>query len=156
MRTYLSAAIFAASLAWPVATLAEDGLITQSSANSAEDTTNKLEAAIEGAGFKVFARLDHAAAAAEAGLEMPYSTVVVFGNPKLGTPAFLQTPALAIDLPLKALVWEDAEGNVFVSYNSSTYMFETIYERHGQPYPPEMIDRLGGAMAKMVGASTGG
>ena len=65
----------------------------------------------------VFALLDHAAAAKEFGLSMPYSTVVVFGNPKLGTPNFVQNPPLAIDLPLKALVWEDENGQAWLSYN---------------------------------------
>jgi uncharacterized protein (DUF302 family) len=90
----------------------------------------------------VFGRLDHAAAAKESGLSMPYSTVVVFGNPKLGTPNFIENPQLAIDLPLKALVWEDKQGKVWLSYNSSKYLYETIYARHGQRYPAEQVIRF--------------
>ena len=63
-------------------------------------------------------------------------TVIVFGNPKLGTPAMVTKPLLAIDLPLKALVWEDEQGKVWLSYNSSEYLYQTIYGRHGAAGPP--------------------
>ncbi len=135
--------------------LAVDGVLTLDSAHSGAATVERLSDAIEARGFKVFATLDHAAAAAEADLEMPFSTVVVFGNPKLGTPAFVQTPRLALDLPLKALVWEDAEGDAFVSYNSSAYMYGTIYERHGQPYPEAMVGRLEQGLAGMMQEAAG-
>ena len=62
---------------------------------------------------------------------MPRETVIVFGNPRLGTPAFLKTPTLGIDFPLRAMVWQNAEGQVFLSYNSADYIFNTIYARHG-------------------------
>jgi uncharacterized protein (DUF302 family) len=140
---------------FPPAASADDGVLTIESIHSGEETVERLEAAIESRGFMVFARLDHAAAAEAVGLSMPFSTVVVFGNPKLGTPAFVQTPQLAIDLPLKALVWEDGEGDVFLSYNSSAYMYETIYERHGQPYPEAMVERLAGGLAAMTAEAAG-
>ena len=150
MRTFLYLLALTAVLAQPVAAEADNGVLTIDSVHTGPETVNRLEAAIEARGFVVFARLDHAAGAAAAGLEMPFSTVVVFGNPKLGTPAFIQSPELAIDLPLKALVWADAKGAVHLSYNSSAYMFETIYERHGQPYPPQMIGRLETGLAGMM------
>ena len=115
------------------AVLANDGLITKSSTHSAADTLNRLEAALKNRGFVVFARLDHAAAAASKGLKMRASTVLVFGNPKIGTPAMLKKPTLAIDLPLKALVWEDAAGKVMLTYNSRAYVQRTIFPRHGLP-----------------------
>ena len=63
-------------------------------------------------------------------------TVVVFGNPKLGTPAMVKAPLLSIDVPPKALVWEDDQGNVWLSYNSADYLYKTIYPRHGLEGPP--------------------
>jgi uncharacterized protein (DUF302 family) len=136
------------------AAAADGGVITKASPYTAEATTQRLEATIKSRGFMVFGRLDHAAAAKDFGLSMPYSTVLVFGNPKLGTPNFIENPKLAIDLPLKALVWEDKEGKVWLSYNSSKYLYETIYARHGQPYPAEQIGRFesfqGGLMDEVV------
>ena len=108
-----------------------DGLITQPSANSVDVTIEKFEAAAKERGLKIFARLDHAAAAESVDLEMPRATVIVFGNPRIGTPVFIETPTVAIDLPPKAMVWEDAEGKVFLSYNSAEFLFDTIYARHG-------------------------
>ena len=99
-----------------------DGLVTKPSRYAAKER-----------GFMIFARLDHAAAAESFGLKMPKSTVLVFGNPRLGTPVFLKHPTLAIDLPLKALVWDDARGKTSLSYNSAQYLLVTIYGRHGAP-----------------------
>ena len=108
-----------------------NGLITLPSANSVDVTIEKFEAAAKKRGIKVFARLDHAAAAESVGLKMPRATVIVFGNPRVGTPVFIETPTVAIDLPPKAMVWEDVNGKVFLSYNSAEFLFGTIYARHG-------------------------
>ncbi len=120
---------------------AVDGLITKPSAYPATETLDRLEAALKERGFIIFARLDHAAAAESVGLKMPRSTVVVFGNPRLGTPVFIKHPTLAIDLPLKALVWEDASGKVSLSYNSAQHLV-TTYGRHGAPTNPEATTRI--------------
>ena len=117
---------------------AGDGLITKPSKYSTEETVTRFEAAVkqkEAAGFTVFTRIDHAAAAKKSGLDMRPRTVIVFGNPKLGTPAMVKTPLLAIDVPPKALVWEDDQGKVWLSYNSSDYLSKTIYPRHGAAIP---------------------
>jgi hypothetical protein len=98
---------------------ADDGLITKPSKYSVEET-----------------EIDHAAAAKRFGLDLRPRTVIVFGNPKLGTPAMVKTPLLAIDVPPKALVWEDDQGKVWLSYNSSDYLYNTIYPRHGAAVPP--------------------
>ena len=90
----------------------------------------------EAAGFVVFTQIDHAAAAKKFGIEMKPRTVIVFGNPKLGTPVMIKTPLLAIDVPPKALVWEDDQGNVWLSYNSADYLYKTIYPRHRAEVPP--------------------
>lgn len=118
---------------------ADDGLITKASKYSVKETIERFEAAVkarEAAGFTVFTEIDHAAAAKKFGLDMRPRTVIVFGNPKLGTPAMVKTPLLAIDVPPKALVWEDDQGKVWLSYNSADYLYKTIYPRHGLAGPP--------------------
>ena len=118
----------------------ESGLITKPSKYSVEETVTRFEAAVKEkatAGFMVFAQIDHAAAAKKFGLDMRPRTVIVFGNPKLGTPSMVKTPLLAIDVPPKALVWEDDQGKVWLSYNSSDYLYKTIYPRHGAAGPPD-------------------
>jgi len=112
------------------------GLITKQSKYSVPETIARFEAAVKAkaaAGFKVFTTIDHAAAASEAGLTMRPRTVIVFGNPKVGTPVMVTTPTVAIDVPPKALVCEDDQGRVFLSYNSADYLYKTIYLRHGLP-----------------------
>ena len=118
---------------------ADDGLITKASKYSVKETVTRFEAAVkekEAAGFTVFTEIDHSAAAKKFGLDMRPRTVIVFGNPKLGTPAMVATPLLAIDVPPKALVWEDDQGKVWLSYNSADYLYKTIYPRHGAAVPP--------------------
>ena len=148
----LRSTVLASGLAVVAATaaVADNGLGTKQSAFAAEETLSRLSSAMTEAGFTVFATLDHAAAAQSAELEMPFSTVLVFGNPKLGTPSFLSTPELAIDLPLKALVWEDAAGDVFVSYNSGTYVHETLYNRHASAFDPEVTQRINAGLGKIT------
>ena len=118
---------------------ADDGLITKPSKYSVEETVARFEAAVkqrEATGFTVFTEIDHAAAARKFGFDMRPRTLILFGNPKVGTPAVIKTPLLAIDLPPKALVWEDDQGKVWLSYNSSDYLYNTIYARHGAAAPP--------------------
>jgi uncharacterized protein (DUF302 family) len=118
---------------------ADDGLVTKPSRYSVKETIGRFEAAVkerEATGATVFTEIDHAAAAKKLGLDMRPRTVIVFGNPKLGTPAMVKTPLLAIDVPPKALVWEDDQGKVWLSYNSADYLYKTIYPRHGAEAPP--------------------
>ena len=118
---------------------AADGIITKPSKYSVIETISRFEAAVksrEGAGFIVFTEIDHAAAGKKFGIDMRPRTVVIFGNPKLGTPVMAKTPLLAIDNPPKALVWEDDQGKVWLSYNSADYLYKTIYPRHGLEAPP--------------------
>lgn len=154
MKTTASLAFLLLSLFAPVGSvLANDGLITKPSSYSAADTLERLEAALKKRGFVVFARLDHAAAATSKGLQMPASTVLVFGNPKAGTPAMLKKPMLAIDLPLKALVWEDASGNVMLTYNSAAYVQGTIFPRHGLPSNPKRQEEIEKALNAITDAA---
>lgn len=115
------------------------GLITVRSRYSVEETVKRFEAAVElksSLGFTVFAEIDHAAAAKKFSLTMRPRTVIVFGNPKLGTPVMVKTPTLAIDVPPKALVWEDDQGAIWLTYNSAEYLGKVIYARHGLSDPP--------------------
>lgn len=130
-----------------------DGLITKPSRYAAAETLDRLEAALKERGFMIFARLDHAAAAESVGLKMPKSTVLVFGNPRLGTPVFIKHPTLAIDLPVKALVWDDANGKTSLSYNSAQYLLSTIYGRHGAPSSADAIARIEAALAAATDAA---
>ena len=92
-------------------------------------TVSKLEAIIASKGLTLFAEIDHGAAAAQAGLHMQPAHVLIFGQAKAGTPLMVASPLLALDLPLKVLVWEDAEKKVWVSYNTPAF----LVERHALP-----------------------
>jgi uncharacterized protein (DUF302 family) len=105
------------------------------------NTVQRLQAAFSNKGMQVFAVIDHSGEAEKVGLKMRATTVVIFGSPKGGTPLMVAAPSLAIDLPLKALVAEDAAGRVSVTYNDPAY----LKERHG--VPTELIKNLAGAGA---------
>lgn len=114
------------------------GLVTVQSKHSVEDTIKRFEDAVTAAGWMVFARLDHAAAAEKYKQKLLPRTVIVYGNPATGTANMVNSPTLAIDIPPKVLVWQDEQGKVWLSYNSADYLFETIYARHGvKPPAPE-------------------
>ncbi len=116
----------------------ESGLITKPSKYSVQETIKRFEAAVTAKGWVVFTELDHAAAASKFGLELRPRTVIVFGNPKIGTPAMQKAPTLAIDVPAKALVWQDDQGTVWLTYNSAEYLGGYIYPRHGLAMPAEV------------------
>jgi uncharacterized protein (DUF302 family) len=108
---------------------AENGLLHLSSAYSVAETLLRLESVLKAKGLAIFYRVDHSGEAEKAGLKMNPTQLVIFGSPKAGTPLMVASPTLAIDLPLKALVWEDAGGKVWVSYNSPEY----LKQRHDIP-----------------------
>jgi uncharacterized protein (DUF302 family) len=117
-----------------VAASADDGLVTQPSTHSVEETTDNLEAAINAhaaAGWAVFGRIDHAVTAKKAELDMRPRTVIIFGNPKAGTLPMTKSATLAIDLPMKALVWQDNQDRVRLTYNTSEYNAKYVLPRHG-------------------------
>jgi len=116
-----------------------NGLIQVASKYSFEDTVDQLQAAFREKGMQIFAVIDHSGEAGKVGLKMPPTKVVIFGSPKGGTPLMLAAPSLAIDLPLKVLVAEDANGKVTVTYNDPEY----LRERHG--VPADLIKNLAGA-----------
>lgn len=93
----------------------EDALVEQPSAFAFGPTLDRLAHAIEAAGMRIFGRIDHAAGAAEVGLSMPPTVVLIYGHPKGGTPMMLAAPSAALDLPLRVLVREDGDGRTLVS-----------------------------------------
>ena len=104
-----------------------DGLVTLKSASSVDATVATVRALLKAKGIREFALIDHSGEAEKVGLAMPPTKVVIFGNPKGGTPLMLAAPSVAIDLPLKLLVREDGAGQVWISYNSPEYLLT----RHG-------------------------
>ena len=107
--------------------MAADGLITLSSSHGPKDTMDRLAAEITARGMTVFARVDHAAGAADAGLSLRPTELMIFGNAKGGTPLMQSDQTIGIDLPLKALVWQDASGRTWLSYNDPGW----LAKRHG-------------------------
>jgi uncharacterized protein (DUF302 family) len=105
----------------------EHGWIQIPARSSVAATADRLEAALKARGVLVFARIDFCADAARAGLTMRPEQLIVFGNPKAGTPLMLAAPTAGLDLPLKALIWEDADGQCWIAYNDPQY----ILRRHG-------------------------
>lgn len=128
-------------LAWP-AVGADSGLVTKPSKYSVKDTISRFEEAVKAKGWIVFSEIDHAAAAKQVGIEMKPRTVILFGNPKIGTAPMQKAPTLAIDNPPKALVWEDDAGRVSLTYNSAAFIGLQIYPRHDLAMPPEAVSGI--------------
>ena len=101
---------------------AGDGIISKESKYSVAETLDRVGALLRSKGIKIFARVDHSGEAEKVGLKMPPTQLLIFGNPKGGTPVMLAAPTAAIDLPLKALAWQDADGKVWLSYNDPEYL----------------------------------
>jgi uncharacterized protein (DUF302 family) len=128
--------------------LPDNGLIHLSSSFSVPETIKRLEASLLTHGITIFCRVDHSGEAQKVGLLMPPTQLLIFGSPKGGTPLMLASPTLAIDLPLKALVWRDAGGKVWLSYNSPEY----LQQRHN--LPPELLKNIAVAATLLQGAAT--
>ena len=127
----------------------DNGLIHIGSSYSVAETAKRLEASLVAHGITIFCRVDHSGEAERAGLHMPPTQVLIFGNPKAGTPLMLASPTVAIDLPLKALIWQDANGKVWLSYNSLEY----LQQRHN--IPPELIKNAAGPAPLLQAAAAG-
>ena len=106
-----------------------NGIIDTPSNHSVDQTVEKVKAILQAKGVTLFALVDHSGEAEKVGMKMPPTKLLIFGSPKAGTPVMLAAPSIAIDLPLKLLVWQDAQGKVWVSYNNPDY----LKERHGLP-----------------------
>lgn len=111
-------------------------VVTKPSTYSVSETIDRIEKAVTAKGMKIFARIDHGGEAKKAGLEMRPTELLIFGNPKGGTALMLARPTAAIDLPMKALAWEDKDGKVWLTYNSP----ELLRDRHG--VPTELTSKL--------------
>jgi uncharacterized protein (DUF302 family) len=114
----------------------ESGIMTIPSHHSVEQTVQKLEEILQAKGVKLFALIDHSGEAERAGMQMPPTKLLIFGNPKAGTPLMIASPGIAIDLPLKILVREDEGAKVWISYNSPAY----LQARHG--LPPDLVQNI--------------
>ena len=119
------------------------GIVNIYSHHSVERTVEKLEAVLHAKGVKLFVVVDHSGEAENAGMHMRPTKLLIFGNPKAGTPLMLASPSVAIDLPLKILIWEDTDNKVWISYNSPAY----LQARHG--LPQELVQNIAvvGALA---------
>ena len=119
-----------------VAPATNKGIIDKASNHSVEQTVEKLKSILQSKGVTLFALVDHSGEAEKVGMKMRPTKLLIFGSPKAGTPLMLAAPSVAIDLPLKILVWEDNQSKVWVSYNSPNY----LRERHG--LPPELQQNI--------------
>ena len=106
-----------------------EGIVTIPSTHSVDQTVDRLETILQSKGVKLFVLVDHSGEAAKVGLKMPPTKLLIFGNPKAGTPLMVAAPSIALDLPLKILVAQDSQGKVWISYNSPEY----LKERYGLP-----------------------
>ncbi|HTU52173.1 MAG TPA: DUF302 domain-containing protein [Acidobacteriaceae bacterium] len=106
-----------------------EGIVNLPTHSSVDETISCLQSMLQEKGVQIFALIDHSGEAKRAGIEMRPTKLLIFGNPKAGTPLMLAAPSIAIDLPLKLLVWEDASGQVWISYNTPEY----LQRRHALP-----------------------
>ncbi|MDN4984146.1 DUF302 domain-containing protein [Bradyrhizobium sp. WYCCWR 13022] len=136
-------ALIAATCLWETQVMAADGLITIKSKFGPEDTMKRLEAEVKARGLTVFAHIDHAAGAAAVDLKLRPTDLLIFGNAKGGTPLMQQAQTAGIDLPLKALVWQDEQGATWLSYNDPAF----LAQRHGAGEPARpVVAALTGAL----------
>ena len=119
----------------------DSGIITMPSNNPVDETVEKLKQVLQSKGISLFALIDHSGEAEKAGMKMRPTNLLIFGSPKGGTPVMLAAPSIAIDLPLKVLVWENHQGQTWVSYNSPEY----LQKRHA--VPDELLKSIAGVGA---------
>lgn len=124
----------------------DNGIANKPSSHSVDQTVAKLKETLQSKGIALFALVDHSGEAEKVGMKMRPTKLLIFGNPKGGTPLMLAAPSTAIDLPLKILVWEDEKNKVWISYNSPQY----LQERHG--FPQDLMKNIGVVEALAVSA----
>lgn len=128
--------------------MTDNGIVQKPSLHSVDETLHKLQVILADKGITIFASIDHSGEAEKVGMQMRPTKLLIFGNPKGGTPLMLAAPSIAIDLPMKILVWEDGEGKVWVSYNTPEY----LAERHG--LPQHLVENL--AFVEKLAANAAG
>ena len=129
---------------------ASEGMVKLKSAHSVGETADRLEQALLSKGMTVFQRIDHAAGAKSAGKTLRPTQLLIFGNPKVGTPLMLCSQSIAIDLPQKALIWEDAAGTVWLAYNDPAF----LKLRHGTECCDEVLGKVSNALGNFARAAT--
>lgn len=148
MRKFLLGFIALFSLS--SAAMADNGVISVKSAHDVNETADRLEAVLAKKGMNVFARIDHAGGAKKVGMQLRPTELVIFGNPKVGTPLMLCDQSAAIDLPQKALIHEDEAGQVWLSYNNPAY----LAERHQLQECSAVLEKVTGALKHFAKAAT--
>lgn len=126
---------------------ANKGIIERPSNHSVEQTVDRLKNILQAKGVTLFTLIDHSGEAEKAGMQMRPTKLLIFGNPKAGTPLMIASPSIAIDLPIKILTWEDGEGKVWISYNDPSY----LQARHG--LPAELVPNI--AVVKALAEKAG-
>ena len=126
---------------------ADNGIVNKPSNHPVDETVERVKNILQAKGITLFAMVDHSGEAEKVGMKMPPTKLLIFGNPKGGTPLMLAAPSTAIDLPLKILIWEDGQGKVWLSYNSPEY----LQKRHGFPEDLEKNIAVAGALAEKAG-----
>ncbi len=147
MKT-LCVAMFALVLS-TVTAQADDGLVKKLSAHSVQTTMDSLENLVRNKGLTVFARIDHAAGAAEVGEEMLPTQLLMFGNPAIGTNLMTSQRTVGVDLPIKVLIWEEPDGKIWIAYNDPAY----LAKRHGIDDRDAVLDKMGRAVKGLVSAA---
>ncbi len=150
MKKTLVAAAIAGLTALPAGGWAEE-IVKVKAAGDVAATMDALEQAVTGAGATVFARIDHAAGAGKVGLELAPEQVLIFGNPKLGTPAMQDDPLAGLYLPLKVLVYQDGDGQTWLAYENPAEMLDDLTI----PADAEYVKKMTGALAKLTGKASG-
>src|SRR5215831_19487224 len=125
----------------------KNGIVDVPSNHSVDETVERVKSVLQSKGVTLFALIDHSGEAEKVGMKMPPTKLLIFGNPKGGTPLMLAAPSVAIDLPLKILVWQDGQGKVWLSYNSPEY----LKQRHG--LPQELLQNI--AVVGILAAQAG-
>ena len=143
LLTLLSALLFPAAQA-------SEGMISMKSAHSVKETTDRLDRILRDKGMTVMKRVDHAAGAASVGRQLRPTELLIFGNPRIGTPLMQCNPGVAIDLPQKALIWEDDSGRVWLAYNDPKY----LALRHDLRGCEEILDKVATALGNFSAAAT--
>ncbi len=129
---------------------AQGGLVSRKSTHDVDTTANRLESALKEKGVTVFARIDHAAGAQRVGQTLKPTLLIIFGNPAMGTPLIQRSRSIGIDLPLKALIWEDKAGQVWFTYNAP----DVLVHRHGITEMGEAIQKMELALSNFAMAAT--
>ena len=143
--------VLVAALSANIDVAGSQGLGTQRSTHHVTQTTDRLESVLRAEGMKIFARIDHSAGAQSMGVALPPTNLLVFGNPKIGTQLLIGNRMVGIDLPLKALIWEDVDANVWLAYNDPAYIarrFDIENQQH-------VIAKMRGALIKFAAHASG-